>query len=133
MSRYDIRPREDFEKGMQRFREGYTERTAEFGVDAIIFALAEPKIAKEKYPNVYKFIQDVFNGKDTGGVLPEYKERYGDIEMRKDFPVKFFANPFATILAAVPSAMAMGKDEEEPPRPPIPAGALTPQRGALTL
>ena len=133
MSRYDIRPREDFEKGMQRFREGYTERTAEFGVDAIIFALAEPKIAKEKYPNVYKFIQDVFNGKDTGGVLPEYKERYGDIEMRKDFPVKFFANPFATILAAVLSAMAMGKDEEEPPQPPIPAGALTPQRGALTL
>ena len=36
--------------------------------------MAEPKIAKEKYPNVYKFIKDVMDGKDPKGVNQTLKK-----------------------------------------------------------
>ena len=112
-------------KGMKKQRkiqEDYYENAAEFAVDPIIFALMEPKRAKENYPNVYKFIQDTFAGKKM------YSE-----DDKNTSPVRFYANPFSIILAAVLSAMAMGEEEERRQPPMMPGGALTPQPGALTL
>lgn len=130
----NIIPKEELEAGLQRFRETYTETSPEFGVDGIIFSLMEPKIAKERYPTVYKFVQDIFNGNDPTNIVEQVQEIVGDgVKLRKDFPVKFYASPLSIILATILSAMGMGMGEEEPPQPPIPAGALTPQRGALTL
>ena len=64
----------------------------------------EPKRAKEKYPNVYKFIQDTFSGKN-------FPIANADGEQVKAPPVRFYTNPFSVILRAVLSAMAMGEEE----------------------
>jgi len=110
-------------------RETYTETAPEFTVDPVLFSLAEPKIAKKKYPNIYKFIQDVMNGK-TPDVLKN--TRFNNI--RRDTNVKLYTAPFSVILAAVLSAMGMAEDEEEmPPVSPPNGGALTPQPGALSI
>ncbi|QDP60085.1 MAG: hypothetical protein Unbinned1473contig1001_9 [Prokaryotic dsDNA virus sp.] len=110
-------------------RETYTETAPEFTVDPVLFSLAEPKIAKKKYPNIYKFIQDVMNGK-TPDVLKN--TRFNNI--RRDTNIKLYTAPFSVILAAVLSAMGMAEDEEEmPPVSPPNRGALTPQPGALSI
>ena len=92
-------------------QESYYENAAEFSVDPIIFALMEPKRAKEKYPNVYKFIQDTFSGKNFPIANADGEQ------VKSTSPVRFYTNPFSVILAAVLSAMAMGEEEErrQPP------------------
>ena len=110
---------------LRRRGENYYETAAEFTVDPLLFMMAEPKIAKEKYPNIYKFIQDVMNGEDPTGISDNLK---------KDGKLKFYTAPFSVILAAVLSAMGMAEDEEElPPVSPPNRGALRPQPGALSI
>ena len=109
---------------IRRRQENSYENAAEFTVDPLLFMMAEPKIAKEKYPNVYKFIKDVMDGKDPKGV---------NQTLKKDGKLKFYTNPFSVILAAVLSAIASGEEEERRQPPMMPGGALTPPPGALTL
>ena len=111
-------------------KEGYTETAPEFTVDPVMFMLAEPKIAKEKYPNVYKFIKDVMDGNSPEGLK---STKFKNIKKQKG--IKFHTAPFSVILAAVLSAMGMAEDEEEemPPVSPPNRGALTPQPGALSI
>lgn len=110
---------------MRQYSEREFEKANEFIVDPLLFMMAEPKIAKVNYPNIYKFIQDVMNGKDPMGI---------DNTLKKDGKIKFYTAPFSIILAAVLSAMGMAEDEEEmPPVSPPNRGALTPQPGALSI
>jgi hypothetical protein len=90
--------------------DGYELNISEILADNIAAYLIDPKKYKSLAPTTAKFLQDTLNSKPSSKF------------------VKFYANPLATVLAVIMSALALDDREEEQ----LPEGALQLGQGALS-
>ena len=89
--------------------DAYELNISELLADNIAAYLIDPKKYKSIAPTTAKFLQDTLNSKPSSKF------------------VKFYANPLATVLAVIMSALALDDQEEE-----MPEGALQLGQGALS-
>ena len=100
------------EKQMQEEQaeiDGYELNISEILADNIAAYLIDPKKYKSIAPTAAKFLQDTLNNKPSSKF------------------VKFYANPLATVLAVIMSALALDDQEDE-----MPEGALQLGQGVLS-
>jgi hypothetical protein len=93
----------------------YIRSLKEIAVDPVWVYLANPKLAKKVMPLTTKVLQEQFRNAQNPRI-------------------QFFSHPFAVSLAVVLAMMLNGRteEEEEQQRQQMPAGALSPQAGALS-
>ena len=103
------------EKQLNRHQR-YIRGLREIAVDPVWVYLANPKLAKKVMPLTAKVLQEQFRNAQNPRI-------------------QFFTYPFATMVAVVLAMMLNGRaeeEEEEQMRQQMPAGALSPQAGALS-
>ena len=105
----------DHQKKLDNHRT-YIRSLKEIAVDPVWVYLANPKLAKKVMPLTAKVLQEQFRNAQNPRI-------------------QFFSHPFAVSLAVVLAMMLNGRaeeEEEEQMRQQMPAGALSPQAGALS-
>ena len=106
----------DHEKKLDNHRT-YIRSLKEIAVDPVWVYLANPKLAKKVMPLTAKVLQEQFRNAQNPRI-------------------QFFSYPFATIVAVVLAMLLNGRTEEEEEeqmrQQQMPAGALSPQAGALS-
>ena len=95
------------------YRDSYELNISEILADSIAAYLVDPKKFKEKAPLTAEFLKNSLNSKPSSKF------------------VKFYANPIATILAVLMTALALDDDKEEE-QPQMQPGALDLGQGALS-
>ena len=95
------------------YRDNYELNISEVLADSIAVYLLDPKKFKEKAPLTAEFLKNSLNSKPSSKF------------------VKFYANPIATILAVLMTALALDDDKEEE-QPQMQPGALDLGQGALS-
>ena len=95
------------------YRDSYELNISEILADSIAAYLVDPKKFKEKAPLTAEFLKNSLNSKPSSKF------------------VKFYANPIATILAVLMTALALDDDREEE-QPQMQPGALDLGQGALS-
>ncbi len=96
-------------KKQEAVDDAYELNISEILADNIAAYLIDPKKYKSIAPTTAKFLQDTLNNKPSSKF------------------VKFYANPIATVLAVIMSALALDDREDE-----MPEGALQLGQGALS-